>query len=83
MEELDDFLVERQTNDFKILSTAFCGDGLKEESITRACYNVDPRLFQEETVFPKMREGAQDGGYPYHFSRRFWDEEGPIKYDEL
>ena len=57
-DELEDLFTSRQTNDFKVLSEAFCGNGLMEESISRACYGVDPRAFLIKEIFPDMKEGA-------------------------
>ena len=59
-DELEQYLLNRGQVSYQDLMWGFCGNGLKTESITRACYNVDPRLYEDETVFPKHKEGFKD-----------------------
>ena len=44
-DELEKLLLTRDTHDVDVLAVRFCGNNLKEESITRACYNLDINNF--------------------------------------
>ena len=43
-EQLETFLLRRDDEDFISNSELFCGNGLKQESVTRACYNLDRKI---------------------------------------
>ena len=60
-EDLEALLMTRETHDFNTIVTQFCGDGSKDESITRSCYGLEPS--------DGLPNNDKYNKYPYHFTQ--------------
>ena len=68
-EDVEKLLMRRTTDDFNQLSLEFCGNGEKEESYTRACYNLEKDI----DVPNKLDNQDPLEKYPYNLSAKYFE----------
>ena len=67
-EDLEAFMMARDNNNLRTLTTAFCGDTSKKESITRACFNLEIM----KHGLPKKESGDWKK-WPYFYAQEAFD----------